>query len=145
LPAGIACVQIFYNLLDRSDEPLLDECREHDLAWIPFFPLGSAFLARPKVTGHPAVVAAAAALDVTPAQIGLAWLLAHDPHILLIPGTASAVHLAQNVAAASLILPLRNDVHPRRSGQTRRLTPEPLGSLAWQPSGVESTPAAGFT
>jgi hypothetical protein len=104
LPAGIACVQNFYNLLDRSDEPLLDECREHDLAWVPFFPLGSAFAARPKVTDHPAVIAAAAALDATPAQIGLAWLLAHDPHILLIPGTANAAHLEQNVAAAALTL-----------------------------------------
>jgi pyridoxine 4-dehydrogenase len=104
LPAGIVCVQNLYNLLDRSDEPLVDECREHDVAWVPFFPLGSAFAARQKVTGHPAVMAAAAALGVTPAQVGLAWLLAHDPGILLIPGTADAAHLEQNVAAADLTL-----------------------------------------
>jgi pyridoxine 4-dehydrogenase len=104
LPAGIVCVQNLYNLLDRSDEPVLELCREHDLAWVPFFPLGSAFAARPKVTEHPAVIAAAAGLEVTPAQVGLAWLLAHDPHTLLIPGTTSTVHLADNVAAANIHL-----------------------------------------
>src|SRR5947209_14938785 len=50
LPAGLACVQNPYSLLDRSGEPLLDMCREHDLAWVPFFPLGSAFPGIPKVT-----------------------------------------------------------------------------------------------
>jgi pyridoxine 4-dehydrogenase len=104
LPVGIACVQNVYNLLDRSGEPLLDLCREHDLAWVPFFPLGSAFPRMPSVTDHPAVIAAATALDVTPAQVALAWLLAHDPHVLLIPGTSSTAHLADNVAAGSVHL-----------------------------------------
>ncbi|MGH3626271.1 MAG: aldo/keto reductase [Sciscionella sp.] len=104
LPVGIACVQNPYNLLDRSGEPLLDVCREHDVAWVPFFPLGSAFPGMPKVTAHPAVIATATALDLTPAQVGLAWLLAHDSHILLIPGTASPTHLLENVAAGNVHL-----------------------------------------
>jgi aryl-alcohol dehydrogenase-like predicted oxidoreductase len=104
LPAGIACVQNAYSVLDRSSEPLLDLCREHGIAWVPFFPLGSAFPGVPKVTEQPAVVAAAAALGVTPAQVGLAWLLAHDPHILLIPGTSSLDHLAENVATGEVRL-----------------------------------------
>src|ERR1700733_327105 len=89
LPIVVDCVQNPYSLLDRSGEPLLELCREHDLAWVPFFPLGSAFPGIPKVTEHPAVIAAATALRATPAQVGLAWLLAHDPHVLLIPGTSS--------------------------------------------------------
>jgi len=104
LPAGIACVQNAYNLLDRAGEPLLDLCREHDVAWVPYFPLGSAFAGVARVTQHPAVRAAAAAQGATPAQIGLAWLLAHDPHILLIPGTSSLEHLNENVAAADVRL-----------------------------------------
>ena len=104
LPIGIACVQNAYSLLDRSGEPLLDLCREHDLAWVPYFPLGSAFPGVARVTEHPAVVAAAAALGATPAQVGLAWLLAHDPHILVIPGTSSLAHLAENIAAANVHL-----------------------------------------
>jgi pyridoxine 4-dehydrogenase len=102
LPAGVVCVQNLYNLLDRSAEPLLAECAAHGVAWVPFFPLGSAFPGAPRVAEHPAVVAAAADLGVTPTQVGLAWLLAHDPGTLLIPGTRSLEHLAENVAAADV-------------------------------------------
>ena len=104
LPAGIACVQNAYSLLDRSGEPLLDQCREHNMAWVPYFPLGSAFPGVPKVTQHPAVVAAATSLGATPAQVGLAWLLAHDSHVLVIPGTSSLDHLSENVATAQVHL-----------------------------------------
>jgi pyridoxine 4-dehydrogenase len=104
LPAGLACVQNAYSLLDRSNEPLLDLCREHDVAWVPYFPLGSAFPGVPKVTEHPAVVAAATALGATPAQVGLAWLLAHAPEVLVIPGTSSLGHLAENVATGQVHL-----------------------------------------
>jgi pyridoxine 4-dehydrogenase len=102
LPAGITCVQNAYSLIQREDEPVLELCREHDIAWVPFFPLGSAFDWLPKVTDRPAVQAAAAAQGVTPAQIGLAWLLAHSPNILLIPGTADPAHLAENMAIGSV-------------------------------------------
>jgi pyridoxine 4-dehydrogenase len=104
LPVGLAGVQNAYGLLDRSAEAVLRVCAEHGLAWVPFFPLGSAFPGRPKVTEHPDVIAAAAALGVTAAQLGLAWLLAHDPSVLLIPGTSSPVHLEQNVAAGRIHL-----------------------------------------
>jgi len=104
LPAGIACVQNAYNLLDRADEPLLELCREHDVAWVPYFPLGSAFAGAARVTEHPVVLAAAAARGATPAQVSLAWLLAHDPNILLIPGTSSLEHLEENVATADVRL-----------------------------------------
>jgi pyridoxine 4-dehydrogenase len=104
LPAGIACVQNAYNLLDRADEPLLELCSENDIAWVPYFPLGSAFAGAAKVTEHPAVLAAAAAQGATPAQVCLAWLLGHDPHILLIPGTTSLKHLNENVATADVRL-----------------------------------------
>jgi len=97
-------VQNLYNLLDRTAEPLLAECAAHGVAWVPFFPLGSAFPGAPRVAEHPAVIAAAADLGVTPAQVGLAWLLAHDPGTLLIPGTRSVEHLAENVAAADVLV-----------------------------------------
>jgi pyridoxine 4-dehydrogenase len=104
LPAGLVCVQNPYSVLDRSGEARLQLCREHDLAWVPFFPLGSAIPGLPKVTEHPAVVAAAAALGATPAQVGLAWLLAHDPRVLLIPGTSSLDHLTENIATSDVKL-----------------------------------------
>ena len=104
LPVGIACVQNAYSLLDRSGEPLLEVCRQHDAAWVPFFPLGSAIPGIPKVTENHSVVAAAAALGATAAQVGLAWLLAHAPNVLLIPGTSSAGHMAENVAVGQVRL-----------------------------------------
>jgi pyridoxine 4-dehydrogenase len=105
LPAGIACVQNSYNVLERATEPVLDLCREHGIAWVPYFPLGSGFTDRPHVTQNPAVVAIAADVAATPAQVALAWLLAHYDGTLLIPGTASPGHLAENIAAGSLRLP----------------------------------------
>jgi pyridoxine 4-dehydrogenase len=104
LPAGLACVQNAYSLLNRSGEPLLALCRQHGVAWVPYFPLGSAFPGMAKVTEHPTVTTAAAKLGATPAQIGLAWLLAHDPGTLLIPGTSSPAHLEDNIATASVRL-----------------------------------------
>ena len=41
---------------------------------------------------------------VTPAQIGLVWLLAHAPNIRLIPGTVDPAHLADNMAVGSITL-----------------------------------------
>jgi pyridoxine 4-dehydrogenase len=104
LPAGIACVQNSYSVLDRSAEPVLELCREHGIAWVPFFPLGYAVPRRSKATGDPTVAAIAAALGATPAQVALAWLLAHYAGTLLIPGTADTAHLAENLAAGSLRL-----------------------------------------
>jgi pyridoxine 4-dehydrogenase len=104
MPAGIACVQNGYSLLDRSAKPVLDVCREHGIAWVPFCPLGSAFPTMPKVTAHPAVIAAAATSGATPAQVGLAWLLARYSGTLLIPGTGSIQHLDENIEAGSIDL-----------------------------------------
>jgi pyridoxine 4-dehydrogenase len=83
---------------------ILGLCQQHDVRWVPFFPLGSAFPGIAKVTEHPSVTAAAQELGVTPAQVGLAWLLAHDSGTLLIPGTSSVDHLEENVAAGSVRL-----------------------------------------
>jgi pyridoxine 4-dehydrogenase len=105
LPAGIACVQNLYSLVDRNDETVLELCREHDIAWVPFCPLGGAFPGWPKVVEQPTVIAAAAQLEITPAQLGLAWLLAHAPNTLLIPGTSNLDHLVSNVASGSIELP----------------------------------------
>ncbi|MEV4050080.1 aldo/keto reductase [Amycolatopsis sp. NPDC049688] len=102
LPAGIACVQNAYSLVSRDDEDILALCVAEDVAWVPFFPLGGAFPGLPKVTGEPAVQAAARALGRSPEQIGLAWLLHHAPNVHLIPGTTSEPHLAANIAAAGI-------------------------------------------
>ncbi|MEW2506642.1 aldo/keto reductase [Amycolatopsis sp. NPDC047767] len=102
LPAGIVCVQNAYSLAARDDEELLDLCTAEGIAWVPYFPLGGAGPDLPKVTDEPSVLAAAAALDRTPAQVGLAWLLHRAPNVLLIPGTTDKTHLEANLAAATI-------------------------------------------
>ncbi|WP_405163506.1 aldo/keto reductase [Nocardia sp. NBC_01499] len=104
LAADIECVQNAHNPLDRASEPVLDVCREHDIAWVPFFPLGSAFPGFPKATEHPTVIAAAAAVLATPAQVCLAWHLAHYVRTLLIAGSVNPDHLADNIAAGRITL-----------------------------------------
>ncbi|HKN97100.1 MAG TPA: aldo/keto reductase [Pseudonocardiaceae bacterium] len=102
LPAGIAAVQNAYSFADRSAEPVLDLCRANGIAWIPYWPLGGTFPETPKVTELPAVVDGAARLGITPAQYGLAWLLAHYERTALIPGTRNVAHLDENLAVTKI-------------------------------------------
>ena len=104
-PAGIACVQNLYGVLDRTAEPVLDQCRAHGIAWVPFFPLGGAFPGRPRAGEVAEVRAVADELGVTPGQAALAWLLAGYDQTLLIPGTSNPAHLAENLAAGAIELP----------------------------------------
>lgn len=102
--AGIACVQNAFSLVDQSDRDVLNLCQEHGVAYVPYFPLGSAFPGMPKVTEQASVQAVAQRIGATPAQVGLAWLLAQGDNVLVIPGTSRLAHLEQNVAVGSLTL-----------------------------------------
>jgi aryl-alcohol dehydrogenase-like predicted oxidoreductase len=102
---ALASIQNGYSLLDRSSEDLLELCRQRDLAFVPFFPLGSAFTGGPAhLATDPIVSRIAAKHGATPSQIALAWLLHRDERILLIPGTSSVAHLEENLAAAAIAL-----------------------------------------
>ena len=104
LPAGIVCVQNAYSLLDRAHEAMLELCSAEGIAWVPFFPLGSSFPGFPKVAEDDAVRKVADDREATPAQVGLAWLLAHAPNTLLIAGTRSINHLEENIGAGDIVL-----------------------------------------
>ncbi|MFF0271331.1 aldo/keto reductase [Kribbella sp. NPDC004536] len=104
LPAGIVCVQNAYSVLDRSSEEQLEISAANDLAWIPYFPLGSAFDRIPSPAEHPVVRRIADREGLTPAAVCLAWILAHDNHTALIPGTRSVGHLEDNVRTAEVEL-----------------------------------------
>jgi pyridoxine 4-dehydrogenase len=100
----IACVQNAYNLRQREDQPVLDLCTERGIPYVPFFPLGSAFGVSVHVTDDDAVKSVAQRIGATPSQVGLAWLLAQDDNVLLIPGTSSVDHLIENVGAGQVTL-----------------------------------------
>lgn len=102
---GLVCVQNPFSYVDQSDVETLDYCARHEIAYVPFFPLGSAFPGMPKVVEDEGVIDAAKRHGVTPAQIGLAWLWRRADNVLLIPGTSSVAHLEENIAVGHLELP----------------------------------------
>lgn len=102
--ADIVCVQNPFSLVAQDDQPVLARCAAEGIAYVPYFPLGSAFPGAVRVTDQPQVRAVASRLGVTPAQVGLAWLLALSDNILLIPGTSSSIHLRENMATADVVL-----------------------------------------
>ena len=96
----IVCIQNFYNVVHRKDDPFIDDLAAQDIAYVPFFPLGGFTPLQSS-----ALNAAATALEATPMQVALAWLLQRSPNILLIPGTSSLEHLRENLKAAMLQIP----------------------------------------
>ena len=98
--APVACVQNYFNILNRDDGALVDECARTGTGYVPFFPLGGSFSA---VAGE-RIETVAERHAATASQIALAWLLARSPSLLPIPGTSSLAHLEQNVAAAGVTL-----------------------------------------
>lgn len=109
-----------FSLVDQTDTEVLDTCTAAGIAYVPYFPLGSAFPHLPKVVDQPAVQAVAERRGVPAARIGLAWLLARADNVLLIPGTSSVAHLEENMAVADLRL---TDDDLAEPGVGRCLTP----------------------
>ena len=95
----VVCVQNQYNLAHRADDRLVDALARDGIAYVPFFPLGGF-----SPLQSSALSEVARALEATPLQVALAWLLQRSPNILLIPGTSSADHLRENLKAADLAL-----------------------------------------
>lgn len=100
--APIASVQNEYNLGVREQDAVVDYCTAHDIAFIPWFPLGG------RRDGGEQIRALTAELTgkyhAVPSQIALAWLLKRSPVMLPIPGTLSMEHLEANVQAAHIEL-----------------------------------------
>lgn len=96
----VASVQNRYNLADRHSEAVLMACQSDGLAFLPWFPLATGQLA--KRGGQLDEIARRH--QATPAQVALAWLLAHSPVTLPIPGTSSIQHFDENLRAAELEL-----------------------------------------
>jgi aryl-alcohol dehydrogenase-like predicted oxidoreductase len=93
----VVSLQNRYNVTDRSSEDMVDLCEQESLAFLPWAPVSQADASEP-------ILAAARRHGVGPRQVALAWMLARSPQILPIPGSGSAEHVEQNVAAASIDL-----------------------------------------
>ena len=95
----IVSVQNRYSLGDRNSEDVLQACEKLGIAFLPWYPLGDGAVLRIQKLKD-----LAKKLRATPAQVGIAWLLAKSPVMLPIPGTSSIAHLEENVAAEKLKL-----------------------------------------
>jgi aryl-alcohol dehydrogenase-like predicted oxidoreductase len=100
----IACVQNLFHPTNRASLPVLEECTRRGIAFVPFGSLGFGQTGPDAVLRRREVVEQAARLDVTPAQLVLAWALALAPNMLLIPGASSVVHLRENLDASAVQL-----------------------------------------
>jgi aryl-alcohol dehydrogenase-like predicted oxidoreductase len=95
----IVSVQNRYSFADRESDFIVDYCEQNAIAFFPWAPLGQAKEA------HTAIKEVAKDLHATPLQVALAWLLKRSKVIVPIPGTSSAAHLEENIAAAGLEVP----------------------------------------
>ncbi|HET7307884.1 MAG TPA: aldo/keto reductase [Gammaproteobacteria bacterium] len=95
----VATVQNRYNVLDRKSEDVLDYCEQHNIGFIPWYPLAAGDLPEDS-----ALEQVARAHGATVRQIAIAWLLARSPVMLPIPGTSKVDHLEENVASEDIQL-----------------------------------------
>lgn len=128
----IAAMQTEYSLMTRNPEiAVLEACRELGTTFVAFSPVARGALAggvpdqagfgpkdirrsMPRFGGDnwqanrkliDRFEAIAAREGVTAAQLSLAWVLSRGNHVVTIPGTASIVHLEENIARWDWDLP----------------------------------------
>lgn len=127
----ITAVQTEYSLWTRDvEQEVLPTCRELDIGFVPYSPLGRGFLTgrfqdttefadgdfRTKLPRFAegaidtnrriadVIAAMAKQRGCSSAQLSLAWLLSKGPGIVPIPGTKQLRYLEENVAAAQITL-----------------------------------------
>jgi aryl-alcohol dehydrogenase-like predicted oxidoreductase len=136
----VSVLQTEYSLFERDVEVLFPVLHELGIGFVPYSPLGRGFLtgtAKPadqydaddmrsrdprwQPGNYERNVAATAELtrlaeskSAAVSQLALAWLLAQGDDIVPIPGTRSAARVAENVAAASLVLTADDLAHIAR-------------------------------
>lgn len=81
-------------------DPVLARTAEESVPYLAYRPLENGALLR---TDGP-LQRLAEAEGLAPATLALAWLLDRSPNLVVIPGTTSVRHLAENLAAADLVL-----------------------------------------
>ncbi|MFE3957611.1 oxidoreductase [Nocardia sp. NPDC059091] len=100
----IVCVQNLFNIVERGSADVLAETASRGIAFVPFCPLGMSRTARRQILTSPRLTEIGQRLGGTPIQIALAWLLDLSPNILLIPGTRTRAHLAENIRSGGITL-----------------------------------------
>ena len=128
----VSAVQSEYSLWSREAEiAVIDTCRQIGATFVAFSPLARGFLcgeltdpatqlqagdirlAMPRFAPDnyarnrsllPEYLAMAGDVGCSPAQLALAWILARQPDMVVIPGTRSPAHLEDNLGAGRVVL-----------------------------------------
>ncbi|GAB4055529.1 aldo/keto reductase [Catellatospora paridis] len=127
----ISALQIEYSLFSRDiEDEVLPVCRELGIRIVAYSPVGRGLLTgtiqstagladSDNRLNHPRFAVGnldhnlalvdrirdiAGAAGCTPAQVAIAWVLAQGDDVHAIPGTTRRTHLAENVAAADVVL-----------------------------------------
>jgi len=95
----VVSVQNMYSVDNRKWERVLQYCKAHEIAFIPWFPLNGG-----NVSAQETLKQVAEKHNATIHQVALNWLLNHSDNILLIPGTSSVEHLEENMQTVNLQL-----------------------------------------
>jgi diketogulonate reductase-like aldo/keto reductase len=101
LPGGKACAinQVLFNLSRRGiEQGLIPWSRKHNIPIMAYSPVEQG-----RLLSKPALRKIADRLNATPAQVALAWVLAH-PNICAIPKAGSVEHVKENHGALSVRL-----------------------------------------
>jgi aryl-alcohol dehydrogenase-like predicted oxidoreductase len=129
----VSALQTEYSLWSRDpEEKIIPTCRELGIGFVPYSPLGRAFLAGkitdqeeyakegdarserfPRFQGEnfdknmklvSKLKAAAGEKGCTTGQMALAWVMAQGEDLVPIPGTTRIKHLEENAAATDIVL-----------------------------------------
>jgi pyridoxine 4-dehydrogenase len=105
----VVSVQNMYSVDNSKWEQVLQYCKAHNIAFIPWYPLAGG-----NISAQEKLEKVAKKHDASVHQVALNWLLNHAPNILLIPGTSSVNHLEENMTTLSVTLD-EADVHELNS------------------------------
>jgi len=94
---NVVSVQNRYSIDNRISEPVLEYCKQNNIAFIPWFPAGGGDIKNDNLYTR-----IAEHHNATKHQVTLSWLFHHADNVILIPGTSSISHLEENMRILDL-------------------------------------------
>lgn len=104
LDGRLASVQNRFSPIYRDSMPELEYCARHDIAFLPWSPLGGIGKGTEVFEAQETFAEIARELEVSPQRLTLAWELALEHVVIPIPGSTRPESITDSAAAADLVL-----------------------------------------
>jgi aryl-alcohol dehydrogenase-like predicted oxidoreductase len=104
LDGRLVSVQNRFSPIYRASQPELEYCARHEIAFLPWSPLGGIGNGAEVFAAHRAFIDIADELGVSPQRVALAWELALEHVVIPIPGSRRPESITDSAAAADLLL-----------------------------------------